>query len=326
MKRSLWVSVVVLALVALLKPLSAEAGLTVFQTFVGNVGVSTDGLGTLSQSGTISASVPAGATVLGAYLYSSMTPSSGAASGSLNGNALAYVTRGSNTYGLQAFRADVTSIVKPLIDGGAGGIYDFTVTENNSAATDGEALVVVYGLASLPVTTVGILDGFTEASGDSTSINFATPLNPAEPGFQAEMRLGIGYSALGQSSRITVNGTVITQNAGDNDDGALANGALVTVGGFDDPFSPFLPSYADDTERYNLISQITAGDTSIFVDTVNPSGDDNIFLAVFQTSGRGGVNEAPPDTTAVPEPASMTLLATGLASLVARKYRARKQD
>ena len=50
---------------------SAHASLTAFQQYVGNVGYSSDGFGSLSQSGTISASVPIGSTVLAAYLYTS---------------------------------------------------------------------------------------------------------------------------------------------------------------------------------------------------------------------------------------------------------------
>jgi hypothetical protein len=317
----------VIAVMSLVRPAPASAALTTFQTFVGNVGVSTDGWGSNSSAGTISASVPVGATVLAAYLYTAtfntpalpFTPT-----GTLAGVNVAYAPTVLNPTACcanAASRADVTSIIAPLINGGPGGVYNFAVTEGNTGIQDGEALVVVYSLASLPTSTVGILDGFSAVGGDATAINFTDPLHPAAPGFFAEMRLGIDFSFPNQSSTVRVNGTTITNNAGNFDDGQGANGALITVGGFDDPFSPLLPSYGDDHERYNLVPQITDGQTTIAINTNNPSADDNIFLAVFHVSGVAGVNAPPPDSgpAAVPEPATLSLLGLGMAAAWRRR-------
>ena len=51
----------------------------------------------------------------------------------------------------------------------------------------------------------------------------------------------------------------------------VENGSLITVGGFDDPFSTLLPSLrSDDHERYNLVPYITNGETTIGVHNSEP--------------------------------------------------------
>ena len=306
-----------LAGVALAGP--ASATLTSFQTYTGNVGYSSDGFGSVNQSGNISASVPFGSTVLAAYLYSATNSQVGLAGGTLNGTAVSYgpASINADSATLASQRVDVTSIMKPVIDSGVGGIYTFPITET-SYTQDGEALVVVYSNSTLPTATFGILDGSARTTGDTTAINFASALHPSDPGFFAEMFLGDGFSCCDQKSTVKVNGTTITNSAGNNDDnidgGSPANGSLITVGGFNDPYSPLLPSYANDHERYNLVPYITDGDTSITVNTINASNDDNIFLAGFYVSGEASINQPPP--TGVPEPGSLGLFGFGLGALV----------
>jgi len=203
----------------------ASASLTTFQTWVGNVGYSSDGFGSTTNQGTISASVPLGSTVIAAYLYTSYFNSPPAPTATLNGVNAAFGPNVPNNTccGLGSARADVTGIVKPIIDGGAGGIYNFALTEGLSQQ-DGEALVVVYSNAALPVSTFGILDGFASVIGDAATINFSHPLDPTQPGFFAEMFIGVNFSccvgpnALKQYSTIMVNGVAVSAQAGNNDD------------------------------------------------------------------------------------------------------------
>jgi hypothetical protein len=302
------------------------ASLVTFKNYTGNVGLSTDGFGSTSQVGVISASAPAGSTVLAAYLYSATFNSQTTLSGvTLNGVSVNFTASAPNSTAccsLSSFRADVTSLVAGVINGGGGGVYNFNIDEGSNGNIDGEALVVVYSNPTLGVSTIGILDGFASVTGDTTTISFAQALDPTAPGFVADMLLGIGFSCCEQKSTVNVNGSLLTENAGNNNDGlgSIANGQLITVGSFDDPYSPNLPSYADDTEKYSLIPYLKKGDTSITIDTLNSSEDDNIFLAAFQVTGEAKIG--PP--SAVPLPAGAWLFATGLAALGANIKRRRK--
>ncbi len=305
------------------------ASLTTFQNYTGNVGLSTDGFGSTTGIGVISASAPLGSTVRAAYLYSATQSFSGVPSTvTLNGLGVTFTSSTPNATAccnIGSHRADVTSIVQGVINGGGGGVYNFNINEgSNNGSIDGEALVVIYDNPALGISTIGILDGFASVLGDSTTISFATPLNPADPAFFAEMYLGINFSCCSQKSTVSVNGTQITQNAGNFDDGnAAQNGSLITVGGFDDPFSTLLPSYADDHEKYNLASYVGLGDTSIIVDTFNASKDDNIFLAAFHVNGKAVIGDPTPN---VPLPAAAWFLGSGLVALGASGARKRRKQ
>jgi hypothetical protein len=199
--------------------------------------------------------------------------------------------------------ADVTGIVAPVLDPLGAGIHDLVITECGS--TDGSALYVIFDDPTVNETRTAVIAfGGQSTSGDDFAIGFGAPVE-LEANTVMELGLAISFGAQGQStcqnSQIDVNGMRLTSDAGHTDDGEFANGALLTVGGIGDdranPADPFegeicVPFVVGtDDELYDVTSFVNDGDTQLLVHTINPSGDDNIFVAHMLITFAVVVNE-----------------------------------
>ncbi len=276
---------------ALIEPLSIDP----FITETGNITLSIDGLGTLAATGTIEVQKPAGATVRAAFLAAATIPGPRIlANGDvkINGNDVTWdtiVPGGFGTPGNTTSNgfADVTSIVKPIVDAAAPGLSSLTITEVNSTTLDGEVLAVIFDDPNqTTINTVIILFGAQSSEGDTFIVNTADPINPVNP-IDLSFGISFGFQPGGQFSIVDVNGVRLTSSAGGQDDGQGANGALLTVGGIGDS-NTNPPPFADDSggprtddELYDLRPFVVAGDTTITINTQNPSNNDNIFFAAF---------------------------------------------
>lgn len=274
----------------------------------GKLTLSVDGLGMFpSSTGTIQVEKPAGATVKAAYLAAATTGFSGATlvNGDieLEGTGVTWSDTVANSIGSNNYFADVTSIVKPVIDAAAAGIVDIDVEEvKPTFDVDGSILAVIFDDPSQTHdNTIVLFFGAQDIAGDTFNIGLADPIDTGESGFALDMSLGISFSfqPAGQFSQIDVNGDRLTTSAGGQDDGLPTDGALLTVGGIGDtnsnPADPLATDSAgprSDDELYSLVPFVENGETSITVDTLNPSDDDNIFFsALFLGSTSAVVGE-----------------------------------
>ena len=258
---------------------------------VGYIYLSIDGTGYLGSSGVIRVQKPsAAATVRKAYLFASSTFS---AIGGVTLQATPITWDVSTQIAFfYNYYADVTAIVKPLVDPQPSGIFNLVVTESSSGNTEGEILAVIFDDPNQTTTNTVVLQfsPLSTAFRSSFYLQFAAPLEPSSLVLDMSVGITFGYQTntySGQYSLIDIDGQRLTSSAGGCDDGSGANGALITVGGIGDTNlnpSPFaLPTGTrTDDELYNLVPFATKGATNMKVDVNNPSQDDNfLFVAIF---------------------------------------------
>lgn len=221
--------------------------------------------------------------------------------------------------------ANVTSIVKPVVDAASPGLVPITVAEGlNTGDYDGEILAVILEDPTVnEERSITLLYGAQNPLGDTFNVGLSEPIEKSNPNFALNLSLGISYGyqfqgEYSQYSTVKVNEKLMTSSAGGQDDcfekyspvpnwngdGPCGNGTLITVGGIgdslEDPKNPeATPGQCEeeggaeaprcDDELYSLLPFVNTGESGISFETNNPSDNDNIFFAGLEVHGEAAV-------------------------------------
>jgi len=277
-----------------------ESGLREMVRVSGHLTWSVDGLGTADGAGDLQVEKPDDATVLAAYFMAAQTwaPFGGPSGILLAGTDIVFTHRATDVTSGSGFVnlfADVTDVVAPVVDAAPAGLVDLPVVEQSPA--EGTALLVVFEDPAVPLASVMLYFGVSDSTGSTFTLPFPALTEPQTEDLR--MSVGSSYSyGEAQTSIADVNGQRLSDHIGHTDDcetfdradpathWSCGNGALLTVGGVGDslenpaqPTEPWTP--ITDDELYSLSPFVSVGDTEIVVSTVNPSQDDNLFMAAF---------------------------------------------
>ena len=296
----------------------AVASLEEVDTQTGLITFSVDGLGTNNPSGFLEYEKPAGGTVRRIYvaavsnfdrLIEDGDVMIDAGSGPVG---LAFDTCVFNDKGgfFHNCFVDATAELAADLNAAPAGLNSVEVFEVDTETIDGVVMGVVWNDPNATVArSVVVLFGGRSPDGASFTITPPEPLDLGEG--VADLGVGISFSFQGSSgggqvTEIEVNGERITSSAGGEDDGTEVDGALLTIGGLGDtngnpdPFDPPTDLRFDD-ELYDLLPFVQSGDTSIEVETFNPSNNDNLFFAHFVTAFPAIICDCPPFLSPISE-------------------------
>ncbi len=298
-----------------------NSGLQNMDLITGSVSVSADACGDRTDGQCdIDIQKPSGATVRTAYFvmasgfnYTTVPSQVILAGSTVTFTHKAQETR-NPTFNFTNHLADVTNIIKPIIDVRSSGISQVAVDYSLDYGPgknyfSGAALTVIFDDPSAPSATVMYNFGTTSSAGECFTLNFPAVVKSNVGA--ATLSAGIGWSAPDNFQvteiKASVNGrtaVVLADKAGSTDDGNN-----ITVGGVgDNSANPTLGNQSLDDELYRVDSLLNDGDTNLAICTKNTSNDDNLFQSILYlpgvvaTSAAQSTGVTPP--AAAPVPAS----------------------
>lgn len=187
---------------------SSTGGFSVVAQETGKITLSINGIG---HDGVASIGVrkPSGvATVRAAFLFASRIYASTVIPVvSLNSSPVTWVGQATSpSVALSSFYADVTSIVKTLLDSAVAGEILVPVEElsGTSGITDGEILAVIFDDPEQELeNSASLLFGALSSAGDSFTINLVSPITPADLSDPNRLRLSLGIGFSYQSNQFS---------------------------------------------------------------------------------------------------------------------------